>query len=865
MRAKELDTLLAHVRARETVRLVGGQELGKTSLLNDLEASLSALGFNVLRIAADPALASIKYGALRESWFSSDRFHQVNSPIEVSAALAAELTRTTNSVLLIDDAEWLDLSSTQAIAPLMNRGAVAGVLASAPFRQLTTEQRTASRLIRADARVDLKALSFEQVGVLAESILGAAISPEIISEIFSMSSGITGIAADIIRASQAAHLIDPGSDTWASPQSRLWSVHLEESVERVMADLSDEAFRLLHALALAGSLPAERVHSYDPASAIMLTHRGLVTMFRDPHGESRVSPRPALITDFFRQRRVDVLHLSASDLLEELSQPPLPSSQNSQPAPSEAFKHAESRATHTASQETHNAGLARYIREEAEQRLTAAAQEWRRLPNPPHAIAYLDALVQAGGYPGTAAEVIEHTPDSSENAVEMLQLALHEQALATPGHRSSSRHTSALRARHADFAPALDAFEMYTQFSSDGLTERVQAWLANPGDDPVGFSQTIAAYIDASAGRMHPFAEAPDSPARIPLQRRIAEQTHLMTVVRHSAVDDSLERLLADPISLLPGDDPVPFLVDSYVRSQVLIGLGRLSDARSTLSQALSVGSLDLRFAVLYAAMLRWSAFLHYRDGRTDIAQSLLKESRTYPDLRGAMPGMRPEFGDALEVLFEHGPSAASEAFLEEARACHDRSFVDAAWSMARLAFQLNPNDAALDFLDELAKLPAYAWSTQLSTFARAALRQDPQIFLFISRLTTLSEIATAADFLDDIEPAHRDNGSPINPEYVEAVTEARQAFHMFKEPLLQEPRPERLPPVESLTPRELEIAPLTATLSNREIADRLTLSIRTVENHIARSMKKLGLSSRRELSTALPPSTIAAAGSVGD
>ncbi|UTX54846.1 hypothetical protein KI794_12595 [Leucobacter aridicollis] len=743
----------------------------------------------------------------------------------------------------------------------MNRGAVAGVLASAPFRQLSTEQRTASRLIRADARVELHSLSFEQVGVLAESILGSAVSPEIISEIFSMSSGITGIAADIIRASHAANLIDPGAEKWSSPQSRLWSVHLEESVERVIAELSDEAFRLLHALALAGSLPAERVHAYDPASAIMLTHRGLVTMFRDPQGESRISPRPALITDFFRQRRADVLHLSASDLLEELSQLP----PGGQSPPSATGKHTGARTPHTTAQETHNAGLARYIREEAEQRLAVAAQDWRRLPNPPHAISYLDALVQAGGYPGTAAEVIEHTPDSSENAVEMLQLALHEQALATPGHRSSSRHTSALRARHADFAAALDAFDMYTEFSNDGLTERVQTWLANPGVDPVGFSQTIAEYVDASAGRIFPMAEAPDTPARIPLQRLIAEQTHLMTVVRHSAVDDSLERLLADPISLLPGDDPVPFLVDSYVRSQILLGLGRLSDARSTLSQALSVGSLDLRFAVLYAAMLRWSAFLHYRDGRTDIAQSLLKESRTYPELRGPMPGMRPEFGDALEVLFEDGPRTASEAFLAEARACYDRSFVDASWSMARFAFQLNPNDAALDFLDELAALPAYAWSTRLSTFARAALRQDPQIFLFISRLTTLSEIATAADFLDDIEQSHRDNGAPIDPDYVEAVAEARQAFHMFKEPLPQGPRPERRPAVESLTPRELEIAPLTATLSNREIADRLTLSIRTVENHIARSMKKLGLSSRRELSTALPSSAIAAAGTAND
>jgi len=52
-----------------------------------------------------------------------------------------------------------------------------------------------------------------------------------------------------------------------------------------------------------------------------------------------------------------------------------------------------------------------------------------------------------------------------------------------------------------------------------------------------------------------------------------------------------------------------------------------------------------------------------------------------------------------------------------------------------------------------------------------------------------------------------------------------------------------------TLTSRESEIVTLAAEgLSNAEIADRLVLSVRTVESHIYRAMHKLGVSDRRDL-----------------
>jgi DNA-binding NarL/FixJ family response regulator len=57
------------------------------------------------------------------------------------------------------------------------------------------------------------------------------------------------------------------------------------------------------------------------------------------------------------------------------------------------------------------------------------------------------------------------------------------------------------------------------------------------------------------------------------------------------------------------------------------------------------------------------------------------------------------------------------------------------------------------------------------------------------------------------------------------------------------------------LTAREREIAGYAATgLSNRAIADQLTVSIRTVENHLQRTYSKLGINTRSDLILKLDP-----------
>ncbi len=57
------------------------------------------------------------------------------------------------------------------------------------------------------------------------------------------------------------------------------------------------------------------------------------------------------------------------------------------------------------------------------------------------------------------------------------------------------------------------------------------------------------------------------------------------------------------------------------------------------------------------------------------------------------------------------------------------------------------------------------------------------------------------------------------------------------------------------LTPREREVGMLAAQrLTSTEIAQRLVLSLRTVENHLQRCYAKLGIANRSELRLVLQP-----------
>lgn len=161
-----------------------------------------------------------------------------------------------------------------------------------------------------------------------------------------------------------------------------------------------------------------------------------------------------------------------------------------------------------------------------------------------------------------------------------------------------------------------------------------------------------------------------------------------------------------------------------------------------------------------------------------------------------------------------------------------------------RLAPALRPDVVLMDL-----QLP-----TMSGVAATAALvRQDPSV-----RVLMFSASGEHTDVLDAVKVGARGYlvKSASRLELIEAVDQSAQGHAVFSPGLAalvlgeyQRIGRDEASPLEVLTERETEILRMVSTgVSARQIADRLVLSHRTVQNHIQNTLRKLQLHNRVEL-----------------
>ena len=113
-----------------------------------------------------------------------------------------------------------------------------------------------------------------------------------------------------------------------------------------------------------------------------------------------------------------------------------------------------------------------------------------------------------------------------------------------------------------------------------------------------------------------------------------------------------------------------------------------------------------------------------------------------------------------------------------------------------------------------------------------------------------MGDLVAAVDAAAYAAMAYRGQGLRGSGVRYSAWAEALAERCGARTPALDQAVSTRLP----LTDREREIVMLIgAGLSNRDVAARLTISVRTVERHIYNAMAKTGTGSRRELAALLP------------
>jgi DNA-binding NarL/FixJ family response regulator len=238
-------------------------------------------------------------------------------------------------------------------------------------------------------------------------------------------------------------------------------------------------------------------------------------------------------------------------------------------------------------------------------------------------------------------------------------------------------------------------------------------------------------------------------------------------------------------------------------------------------------------------------------------------EARDVQEVRDEFGGALPSASGSADFwglteawlhLYEGRPAVAAGVLTELARKARENGVLTIAVQALNLLSRLSPSDSAADALREVADECDSPLFQQYAEFARAMARSDADTLEQLAKAFEASgyamlelEATVAAEAARRQAGAHR-LANALATRAEKLRRECNGYWPVWHE---QQPRPAAVP----LTGREREVCELAATgMDNTAIAERLRLSVRTVENHLQRSYTKLGVRSRTELADLMTP-----------
>jgi DNA-binding CsgD family transcriptional regulator len=302
-------------------------------------------------------------------------------------------------------------------------------------------------------------------------------------------------------------------------------------------------------------------------------------------------------------------------------------------------------------------------------------------------------------------------------------------------------------------------------------------------------------------------------------------------------------------------------------QTPILVFSGEVSAAASAVAESNSVQDASGIISAPYGALI-----LGAWQGRSSETSQLIEMTLGEVGARGE--GIGVAICDYARAVLCNGCGNWEEALLAARSASEQREVVAENWGLSELiepATRTGRTDlarVALDRLRSKANASRTAWALGVAARSEALLSEgDPADILFREAIDRLggtrvrAELARAhllygewlrrenrrIDARAQLRAAHDQFASMHMEAFAERARNELQATGEKVRKRSQETR-------DDLTPQERQIAHLARDgLSNPEIGARLFLSPRTVEWHLHHVFTKLGITSRRQLASALP------------
>ena len=851
------------------VVLSGPAGVGKTRLAEEAVALAARAGRPTARAVGHPSTQAIPLGAMAHL-LPRELVHDLGVGDDERTALfhaaRAELRRQAGEdrlVLLIDDVDLLDDTSLAVLVPLIvNRtvfliGTVRiGGAATMPLATLRRDGHV--------VRMQVEPLSTDELGALLHRVLDRPVSSHALGELARLSGGNLQVLTELVRGALDRGVLVESEGAWQLTAPLPTTTALVELVAEHLTGVDAAGLGVLEVLAVCGHLGLEDlINAHGSATLEALENGGLVTMAVAGRRTALRLAHP-LYGEVLRSRlqplRLRRIQQQLADLVE----------------------------THGARRREDVVRIALWRVDSgghiSGEHLVRAARLALAGRNHALAIRLVRAIPDTDAVSiGERAEVLAeaHAAQGHHEAVESVVAGAWNEPLTDAQRASLVRRLAATRFYgRRDLAGALSAYEA----ARDRLTDPEQ----------IAAVDVRRAALLAGAGRPLEAMRiadsvAPPAPALIRVELAAARAMSLMTLGR---CDESiaLSRQAAADHATLPGWLSRRGMAQHLANeARALAYSGRYAEARELLTPA-----TDRSLAT--NAMAAWVWF------EMALAEIARDTGRAREAIRRfqAVADAAPSAGQEAALVWAHvgvaqghlllgecslaaaalqraddageSPVATSFTTRERTRAWLDacRGDLVKARERTREVAELSRRDgvylfegallndlvrlgSAADVVDRLTELKDVIDGPLVQAHWRHAVgmaQRDATLMAdVVDRYEAMDVLGGAAEAAAELAELHRANGEPRRA----TAAQQRSAELAQRAGGIRTPAVARGRSVEPLTAREREVALLArAGVRSREIGDRLHLSTRTVDTHLARVYRKLGITGREELSAAL-------------
>lgn len=848
----------------------GDRGAGKTTVLEGLLADASRRGVTGILLRAG---GSRPLSALLDHASASVR-------VPDEAALADWLTdelRARRSVLLVDDADRMDDASLGVARRVLGRtgSLLVAACTADPLRAPGGGLRDLL-LGRAPAEVRVQPFGFRAVAALLESVLGAPADAGLTSSVMASTGGNPRAVVALADAARAAGALRRHDGLWVE-DGTLGEVPADAVAYIFLSGLGPGCVSALETLASAGPVPADVASRLvDPAALAALSDHGRVVGHELTRSGEVLAVSPPLLARALRdrvspyRRRRLAEHLAAEGGALASSATPV----DDLTTVLLAAPSGEGGAPEWVAQ------VAGLVHERAVAEEGARRSEWLAQPTLATANAYLGALMRR-----PAAEQLDEVfarvvPGEHDDAGERAVFAFYRsrwaawagitgpaaadvpsagadgtddearedvasQGAAPAGTRSGSAGAAAAGpppSRAADeavpdpdLAPVADLGGLKTRLLRELAAGRDPEEVAAEPEPsaPVPFSRGWPSVLRAAALLEGGWpAAALEVVDRADMARAGAEPRHYLAALRGQALlqTDRLDEAEQWQRRMLDAAydevDALAIRVHASMLAEVLYASSQTAAAWRAVSTSLRLGAPGPVGTTFYRRGLTVGAVIQAHAGNLTLAQVLVRELDRSP--AGDHPLLRSNRPLAHAAL-----AAASGEPLVGQRIARQAARAYAAEGLlqpALLCWTLGTGDLDAERAAAVRDLVARTDVPVLAPYAQVVLGLVDGDREVVAGAVARTSAATAP-----------------------ALARAAEQFLGVQEGT---PRPARAPVTrlgsvrsEALSAREQEVAVLAREgLSNRQIADQLYLSVRTVENHMSRALRKLGLVGRSEL-----------------